>query len=48
MRRICEICGRVEELENEQHSYEILDVCSECTDHLISSTIDQESDQKNE
>lgn len=35
MPRICEVCGREEETENEQRPYRILDVCSDCTDNLI-------------
>lgn len=30
MPRICEICRRKEEVEDEQWEYDILDVCKDC------------------
>jgi hypothetical protein len=35
MARICEVCGRVEEVDKEELKYDILDVCLECTEHII-------------
>jgi len=31
MARICEICGRKEDHSSQDHTYDILDVCSDCT-----------------
>ncbi|WP_285289097.1 hypothetical protein [Bacillus sp. ISL-47] len=31
MARVCEICGRREEAEDEEYSFDILDVCPDCT-----------------
>ncbi|WP_272446425.1 hypothetical protein [Aquibacillus salsiterrae] len=42
MRRICEVCGRIETNEQDHHPYDILDVCPECTEHTISSLVEQE------
>jgi len=45
MPRICEVCGRTEETENEAtNKYEILDVCPECSEHLIHPTAEMEND----
>lgn len=30
MPRVCEICGRVEEIRDEEMMYDILDICSNC------------------
>ncbi|MFZ3580156.1 hypothetical protein [Virgibacillus sp. DJP39] len=38
MARICEVCGRVEKPADEEQVYDILDVCSDCTEHVIHST----------
>ncbi|WP_179151903.1 hypothetical protein [Oceanobacillus senegalensis] len=48
MPRVCEVCGRVEETEHEENRYRILDVCPECTEHLIHPSYDmeQETEQK--
>ncbi|WP_272435965.1 hypothetical protein [Terrihalobacillus insolitus] len=38
MARICEVCGRVEEVEEAVHPYDILDVCPACTEQVIHRT----------
>jgi len=40
MARICEVCGRVEDYTHTTHPYDILDVCSDCTDHVMHSEVD--------
>ncbi|WP_256243751.1 hypothetical protein [Bacillus sp. V3B] len=35
MPRICEICGRQEELDEEEYTFDILDVCPECSNDRI-------------
>ncbi|GAA0326073.1 hypothetical protein GCM10008967_15810 [Bacillus carboniphilus] len=35
MARICEVCGRIEQVEDNQHPYDMIDVCPECTQHLV-------------
>ncbi|WP_255840628.1 hypothetical protein [Gracilibacillus salinarum] len=35
MARICEVCGRQEDREEEQLVYDILDVCEDCTQHVV-------------
>ncbi|MBM7570832.1 hypothetical protein [Aquibacillus albus] len=42
MRRICEVCGRIEEVEKEGRPYDILDVCPECSEHTINRISDVE------
>ncbi|WP_281252275.1 hypothetical protein [Sediminibacillus massiliensis] len=35
MSRICEVCGRIEDILEEDHKYDILDVCPQCTEHVV-------------
>ncbi|GAA0496591.1 hypothetical protein GCM10008986_24420 [Salinibacillus aidingensis] len=42
MPRICEVCGRVDDVNHEEFPYEILDVCPDCSDHLIHPTHEHE------
>jgi hypothetical protein len=34
MARVCEVCGRREERPDEDHPFDILDVCESCTDDI--------------
>lgn len=38
MARICEVCGRIEEPEDEENKYDMLDVCMECTEQVLHPT----------
>ncbi|WP_257009849.1 hypothetical protein [Evansella halocellulosilytica] len=38
MHRICEVCGRMEEVIEEPVDHDILDVCGTCTDELTAHT----------
>ncbi|WP_269521519.1 hypothetical protein [Bacillus sp. J33] len=35
MARVCEICGRRDETEEEEYSFDILDICPDCTNDRI-------------
>ncbi|WP_181395876.1 hypothetical protein [Cytobacillus oceanisediminis] len=35
MARVCEICGRRDETEEDEYSFDILDVCPDCTHDRI-------------
>lgn len=42
MYRVCEVCGRQEEIEQENNEFEILDVCPECSnDRMVIPTMEQ-------
>lgn len=41
MKRVCEVCGKEEEFEHvseQLSSYEIVNVCDDCTEHLVNET----------
>jgi hypothetical protein len=42
--RICEVCGRIEEMDGEDLEHDLLDVCSMCTNDRYQFVIGMEKE----